>query len=201
MRTFRAALGSAVFFVIAPGIVAGVVPWYLSDGWTRHDVTARPFLLAIGTAIVVSGAAALIYTFMLYVIDGIGTPAPVAPTNALVVRGLNRYVRNPMYMAVVAIIIGQALMLVQPVLFAYAAFAFALMAAFARWYEEPVLRERYGVQYDAYCERVPAWIPRPALAERGVSAVYGAAPGHPRRSRCASRKARSVGLALSAIAR
>src|SRR5262249_43776024 len=62
--------------------------------------------------------------------------------------------------AVVAIITGQALLLAQPVLLAYAAFVLALMAAFARWYEEPVLRERYGTQYDAYCARVPAWIPR-----------------------------------------
>jgi protein-S-isoprenylcysteine O-methyltransferase Ste14 len=164
MRKLRATLGSAAFFVIAPGIVAGVVPWYLSDGWARHDIAARPLLVVAGAALVLSGAAALIGTFALYVIDGTGTPAPIAPTNALVVRGLNRFVRNPMYLAVVAIVVGQALMLAQPVLFAYAAIVFGLMAAFARWYEEPVLRDRYGIQYDAYCARVPAWIPR---AHRG----------------------------------
>jgi len=160
MRKLSATLGSAVFLVLVPGVVAGVVPWYLSDGWARHDVAAERSLVVVGAVLVLSGVVALLCTFAFYVIDGTGTPAPIAPTDALVIRGLNRYVRNPMYLAVIAIILGQALMLARPVLLAYAAFAFALMAAFARWYEEPVLRERYGAQYEVYCARVHAWIPR-----------------------------------------
>jgi protein-S-isoprenylcysteine O-methyltransferase Ste14 len=78
-----------------------------------------------------------------------------------VVGGLNRYVRNPMYLAVIAIIIGQSFILSQPVLLVYGAAAFAAMATFTRWYEEPFLERRFGAQYDAYRCRVPRWVPRP----------------------------------------
>jgi protein-S-isoprenylcysteine O-methyltransferase Ste14 len=155
-----AALGSVAFLAVAPGIVAGVLPWYLTDGWTRNEVTAGLLLIVVGGALIVVGVFALIATFARYVIDGRGTPAPIAPTDELVVRGLNRYVRNPMYVAVVTVIIGQALVLAQPVLFVYAAVVLGVMAAFVRLYEEPVLRARYGALYDAYCARVRAWTPQ-----------------------------------------
>jgi protein-S-isoprenylcysteine O-methyltransferase Ste14 len=159
VRKPAAALASLAFFALAPGLVAGYVPWYLTDRWTRNHAPASSLLVAAGASVVVAGAVALVGTFALYVIEGKGTPAPVAPTEQLVVRGLNRYVRNPMYLAVVSVIVGQAIILAQPALFAYAAVAFAAMAAFARWYEEPHLRARYGAQYDAYCRHVPAWLP------------------------------------------
>jgi protein-S-isoprenylcysteine O-methyltransferase Ste14 len=114
----------------------------------------------VGSVFVLVGVVALIGTFTLYVIDGDGTPAPVAPTDQLVVRGLNRYVRNPMYVAVVAVIIGESVLLARPVLLLYAAAAFALMAGFVRCYEEPVLRDRYGAEYERYCAQVDAWLPR-----------------------------------------
>ena len=159
MRKSAAAFGSLVFFVIAPGIVAGVLPWYLTEGWSPNDSRDGAMLTITGVTLVVAGSLALIGTFALYVWEGSGTPAPVAPTEELVVRGLNRYVRNPMYLAVVTVIVGQALILDQPGLLVYAAVAWATMAAFAHWYEEPHLRGQFGQQYEAYCESVPAWIP------------------------------------------
>jgi len=80
------------------------------------------------------------------VIGGVGTPAPPAPTEQLVIRGLYRCVRNPMYLAVLAGILGQALIPGRPVLVAYAAVVAVVVASFVRWYEEPALTRRYGAQ-------------------------------------------------------
>jgi protein-S-isoprenylcysteine O-methyltransferase Ste14 len=77
-----------------------------------------------------------------------------------VIGGAYRYVRNPMYVAVVSAIVGQALLLSRPGLLAYAVLVWLACAAFVRWYEEPTLRRRYGEQYEAYRARVPAWLPR-----------------------------------------
>jgi protein-S-isoprenylcysteine O-methyltransferase Ste14 len=160
VRRTLAAVTSVGFFALAPGVVAGVMPRYLTDGWTRGEVAGDLLLVVPGVAFVVAGAAVLVHAFATYVIDGLGTPAPAAPTEQLVVGGLNRYVRNPMYLAVVATIVGQALILARPVLLVYAAIAFATMAAFTRLYEEPVLAEQFGARYTAYCREVPRWLPR-----------------------------------------
>jgi protein-S-isoprenylcysteine O-methyltransferase Ste14 len=95
-----------------------------------------------------------------FVVEGAGTPAPVAPPGQLVVGGLYRYVRNPMYLAVVATIAGQALALAQPALLGYAVAVGAAMAAFVHGYEEPTLSRQFGEQYQAYRRAVPAWWPR-----------------------------------------
>ena len=160
MRKPTAAVTSVAFFAVAPGTVAGILPWQLTDGWTRNDVAEGLPLTIVGTVVSAGGIAALIGTFTLYVTQGRGTPAPLAPTDVLVVRGLNRYVRNPMYLAVVAAITGQALALGQPVLLGYAAVVWVTVAAFARWYEEPALARQFGAQYEAYRRGVPAWRPR-----------------------------------------
>jgi protein-S-isoprenylcysteine O-methyltransferase Ste14 len=157
-RRARAAAGSLVFLVVAPGVVAGLVPWLLT-GWDARDSVARPLRLA-GAALVCAGLAALLEAFVRFVVEGLGTPAPVAPTRQLVVGGLYRFVRNPMYLAVGAIIVGQALFLGRPILLAYAAVFAAAVAAFVRRYEEPTLSRRYGVEYEAYRRAVPRWWPR-----------------------------------------
>jgi len=109
---------------------------------------------------VAAGAVVLIQAFVRFVLEGAGTPAPIAPTERLVVGGLYRYVRNPMYLAVVTTIVGQGLVLGQSGLFAYAATAAGAMAAFVHWYEEPALQSKFEAQYEAYRRAVPAWWPR-----------------------------------------
>jgi protein-S-isoprenylcysteine O-methyltransferase Ste14 len=84
----------------------------------------------------------------------------VAPMEELVVGGDYRFVRNPMYVGVVAAILCQALLFLDWRVLVYGAIAWAVMASFVRWYEEPVLRARYGKQYEEYCHAVPAWIPK-----------------------------------------
>jgi protein-S-isoprenylcysteine O-methyltransferase Ste14 len=153
----RAALGSAAFLVAAPGVVAGLVPWLLT-GWRA---SGRPVAVAVlGAALIALGAGVLLHAFGRFVVEGRGTPAPIAPTERLVVGGLYRHVRNPMYVAVGTTIVGQALLLGRPLLLAYAAAFWLVVAAFVRGYEEPTLSARYGAQYAAYKRAVPAWWPR-----------------------------------------
>ena len=160
MSRFRSALGSALFFVLAPGVVAGLIPWLLT-GWEIDDPVAfwAPARV-IGVVLLVAGVGVLLHAFGRFVVEGMGTPAPVAPTERLVVGGLYRYVRNPMYLAVLAVIVGQALALGQLELLAYAALVAGAFAAFVHWYEEPTLHRQFGEEYDAYRRSVPAWMPR-----------------------------------------
>ena len=157
MYRARAWVGTTVFLFVAPGVVAGLVPWWLT-GWVAGSTNLA--LVVVGWLLVVVGAAALLASFVRFAVEGRGTPAPVAPTDALVVGGLYRYVRNPMYIAVVSVILGQALILARPVLLVYAALVLATTATFVRVYEEPTLAERYGAEYDAYRAAVRGWWPR-----------------------------------------
>ena len=158
MRRRRAALGSALFFAVAPGVAAGLVPWLLT-GWDAHEVPLA--LRVLGALVTATGAAFLVQAFARFVVEGLGTPAPVAPPERLVVGGIYRWVRNPMYVAVIATILGQALLLGRWVLLEWALVFWALTAAFVHWYEEPNLRRRFGADYEEYLRAVPGWLPRP----------------------------------------
>jgi protein-S-isoprenylcysteine O-methyltransferase Ste14 len=160
VRRAKAAVGSFAFLLLVPGLVAGLVPWWLT-GW---EVQLRsPYWVPLRTAgliLIVAGVVALLHAFLRFVVEGLGTPAPLAPTQNLVVGGLYRYVRNPMYLAVGAIIVGQALFLGQLILVAYAAAFFVAVVSFVHLYEEPTLRRQFGEQYEAYRRGVPGWRPR-----------------------------------------
>ena len=158
MRRSRSIAGSAIFFAVAPGVVAGVVPYALT-GWEAEP--APIVVRAAGALLIAAGLPVLVHSFARFVAEGAGTPAPIAPTERLVVGGLYRYVRNPMYVAVNAVIVGQALLLNRTVLYAYAAIAAITMVAFVRLHEEPALARRYGADYERYRRSVPGWIPRP----------------------------------------
>lgn len=160
MNRAAATVASAAWLVAAPGVVAGAVPWWLT-GWESGDVPAwwtGPRLA--GAAVVAMGSAVVVAAFGEFVVHGRGTPVPAAPTEHLVVHGAYRWVRNPMYLAVVAVVAGQAVLLGRPVLAGYAAVLAAVTAAFVHGYEEPTLRRTFGGEYDAYRQAVPAWVPR-----------------------------------------
>ena len=141
-------------------MVAGLVPWWLT-GWRVEEPLPHWWpLRVLGAVVLALGVGVLLHAFARFVVEGVGTPAPVAPTERLVVGGLYHYVRNPMYLAVAATIVGQALVLGQPILLAYAAGFLVVVAAFVRWYEEPTLRRRFGEEYEAYRRAVPGWWPR-----------------------------------------
>ena len=164
MSRVWAAIGSVVFLLVVPGVVAGLVPW-LVTGWSTHDWWLP--IRVLGGAIIVAGVAVLLPAFIRFVVEGIGTPAPIAPTERLVVGGAYRYVRNPMYLAVAAMIVGQALLLGQAALLLYAAAFGVTVAAFVHGYEERALSRRFGAQYEAYMRAVPAWWPRRTPWEPG----------------------------------
>jgi protein-S-isoprenylcysteine O-methyltransferase Ste14 len=153
----RAAIGTVAFLFLAPGVAAGVVPWLLTD-W-QADGWWLP-VRVVGALLIAAGIVVLLHAFARFVLEGIGTPAPIAPTERLVVGGAYRYVRNPMYVAVTSLIVGQSLVLGQPVLLIYAAAFWVVVALFVRSYEEPVLTRRYGEEYETYRRAVPAWWPR-----------------------------------------
>ena len=155
---WAAALGSLVFFLLAPGTVGGLIPWlitgwFLIPGWPTA-------LRVVGVVVIVVGLALLVAAFAQFVYEGRGTPAPVAPTERLVVHGLYRFVRNPMYLAVGAVIIGQAVLFPSLGLLIWVAVFVVAVVIFVKVYEEPTLRRRYGDQYAAYCAAVPGWRPR-----------------------------------------
>lgn len=152
-----AAFGSLIFLLIAPGVVAGLVPWSLT-GW--HAESSPMPLRVAGGVLIVIGMSFLLHAFARFVVEGLGTPAPVAPTRRLVVGGAYRHVRNPMYLAVGATIAGQALLLGRAGLLAYAAAFGVIVFAFVRAYEEPTLSRQFGRSYDEYRRGVPGWIPR-----------------------------------------
>lgn len=157
LRRLRAAAGSALFLAVAPGVVGGLVPWLL----TRWQTTTPPrWLQVVGWTLFGSGVVVLLTAFGRFVFEGAGTPAPVAPTEKLVVGGLYRYVRNPMYLAIAAVILGQAAVLGRWVLAAFAVVFGATVWSFVHWYEEPTLRRRFGTDYDEYLRAVPGWWPR-----------------------------------------
>ncbi len=136
----------------------GVLVPYLLTGWDGSD---PPLALQVaGAALLAAGFGVLAHTVIRFAVEGLGTPFPAAPTEHLVVGGLYRYVRNPMYLAVLAIILGQAAILGRVTLVAYGAVFWAIVAGFVMLYEEPTLSVRYGEEYDAYRRAVRRWWPR-----------------------------------------
>jgi protein-S-isoprenylcysteine O-methyltransferase Ste14 len=155
VRKLSALIGSAIFLVVAPGFVAGLAPWWISHWqFDRPFVGLTPVRFAGGIRL-----AGLLECFGRFALKGIGTPSPVFPTRHLVITGMYRYVRNPMYVAVVAIVLGQALMFGNLALLEYGAAVWLLFHLFVLIYEEPTLRNTFGAEYDEFCATVPRWIP------------------------------------------
>jgi len=155
-----AILGTAAFLVLAPGTVAGLVPWWISRWSLRPPFLGFTPFRTIGVLLMAAGLAVLLESFIRFALQGIGTPAPVFPTRHLVVQGTYRHVRNPMYVAVTSLILGQALLLGDTHLLAYALFPWLAAHLFVLAYEEPTLRRTFGAEYETYCAHVRRWIPR-----------------------------------------
>ena len=156
----RAGVGSAFFLVLAPGGTALLVPWLLTRWEVQGGGPAWAVLRVVGLLLCIAGGVVLTQAFVRFVVEGVGTPAPVAPTDRLVVGGAYRYVRNPMYLAVLALIVGQGFLLRQPVLLLYGGLFLAVTASFVHFYEEPTLRRQFPADYDLYRYALPGWLPR-----------------------------------------
>ncbi len=145
-----------LFTVLVPGMVAGVIPWRLGAG--RTTAGGWPLLLVI----LLFAAGIGIYAWCLwdFAAFGRGTPLPVDAPRKLVVRGLYRYVRNPMYLGVLAVIAGWAVLYRSAGLALYLVILWALFHAFVLFYEEPALARLFGAEYAAYRMQVGRWLPR-----------------------------------------
>ena len=159
MQRSTAGIASAAFFVVAPGTVVGLGPWLI----TRWEITGSGLpwrlLQAIGVVLIVAGLIPPVHAFVQFVKAG-GTPMPIAPTQCLVVTGFNRYVRNPMYLGLIVVMLGQALLFGSLALVLWAAAFWIITASFVRWYEEPTLVDEYDGEYEEYRRHVHAWLPR-----------------------------------------
>jgi len=159
-RRLLAGLGSFVFLLLAPGIVAGLVPFRMTRWRVLPPLLGFEGFRPAGVLLIAAGLLVLLESFWRFAARGLGTPAPVLPTRRLVVSGLYRYVRNPMYLAVVATIAGQALLLGSVRLLEYGALVWGAFSLFVLLYEEPTLEATYGAEYEAFRRNVPRWIPR-----------------------------------------
>jgi len=139
-----AAIGSLLFFLAAPCVLAGLVPWWLTRWEIRPAFFGFEPIRTIGIVLILMGVPAIIDSFARFVLDGLGTPAPIAPTRKLVVTGFYRYVRNPMYVSVLAVIFGQALLFGDGSLILVGALAWVASHIFVAGYEEPRLEREFG---------------------------------------------------------
>jgi protein-S-isoprenylcysteine O-methyltransferase Ste14 len=160
-------LQTALFTVVVPGTVAGYIPWRLKPTSPAPVGGLEEWAAA---AVIAIGISIYLYTaFWGFAMIGGGTPAPIAPTQVLVVRGLHRFVRNPMYLGVALIIGGQAWFYHSRHILIYMACMLLTAHAFVVLYEEPTLRKQFGEEYDRYRARVPRWIPRLPHSRDGLA--------------------------------
>lgn len=153
------AVRSLLWTILLPGFFAGYVPWrFFGLGHVRSDwLTPTSALGLIGIGLGVVLLAACIVEFAR---SGRGTLSPVDPPRYLVIRGLYKYVRNPMYLSVTTIVLGEVLLTHSTALAVYWAIWFVCVNLFVIGYEEPTLRRQFGRSYDEYTEQVGRWIPR-----------------------------------------
>jgi protein-S-isoprenylcysteine O-methyltransferase Ste14 len=153
------ALRSLLWTILLPGFFAGYLPWrYFGLNRVRFDVLNA--VQVFGLVLIALGAALLGACIFEFARSGRGTLSPLDPPRQLVVRGLYRYVRNPMYLSVTIIVLGEFLVTGSSALAVYWAIWFLCANLFVMGYEEPTLRREFGPSFDEYCQRVGRWIPR-----------------------------------------
>lgn len=151
------ALKSFLFLLLAPGMVAGYIPLALLRQGPQIEIG---FLAWLAFPLWLIGGMILLWSFWNFLVQGRGTPAPIDPPRELVAVGFYRYVRNPMYVGILAAIIGHFLWFGYWTLLVYAIVVFVAFNTFVTYYEEPTLKKKFGTAYEDYLRKVPRWIPR-----------------------------------------
>lgn len=153
-------LRSIFFTILQPGTVAVLIPYWLISSRSGSVLTSHQPLRYLGLPLIAIGAATLLWCIWDFFASGRGTISPIDPPKHLVVRGLYRYVRNPMYVAVVTILVGEAIFFRSwPVLIEAGVF-FILANLFILLYEEPTLQRTFGDSYEEYKQSTGRWIPK-----------------------------------------
>ena len=148
---------TAIFSVVVPGTVGLLIPYSLQ----KSTENRLPFPLLqgmIGGLLLLLGVAIYLWCAWDFAVKGLGTPAPIDAPKVLVVKGLYRFTRNPMYVGVGAMLAGQGILFGSQAIAIYFCGVVLAFNLFVRFYEEPVLRRKFGAQYDEYCRAVPRWI-------------------------------------------
>jgi len=159
MQGMSAVLGSALFFLVAPCVLAGLIPWSMTRWEFGPAFFGVDLTRILGGILIIVGAPGIVDSFARFALEGLGTPAPIAPPQKLVVTGLYRYVRNPIYIAVVAVILGQALLFGDWHVLWYGALLWLFFHVWVVAIEEPTLKQTFGTKYESFRTNVPRWIP------------------------------------------
>ena len=152
-------LSSLLWTILLPGLFAGYVPWEFFGVRDAVLDLSSP-LQWLGLLFILTGVALLVACIVEFGRSGRGTLSPIDPPKHLVVRGLYRYVRNPMYLSVSTIVLGEVMLTRSGALALYWLVWFILVNAFVIGYEEPTLRAQFGESYEEYLRTVGRWIPR-----------------------------------------
>jgi protein-S-isoprenylcysteine O-methyltransferase Ste14 len=153
-----AALKTLLFTLVVPGTVTIYIPYLLLTSPSAPSPLPIGIFRYLGVLPILLGAAIYFLCAWDFAFAGRGTPAPIDPPKELVVKGLYRYVRNPMYVGVVTLLLGEALFFASRQLLFYAGAVFLFFHLFVLFYEEPALRRGFGESYERYCKAVPRWI-------------------------------------------
>jgi protein-S-isoprenylcysteine O-methyltransferase Ste14 len=156
-RRFWAILNTILFTIFVPGTVAILIPRWLMGGYVRP---LNDLWTWVGCLLFLCGSAIYLRCAWEFAVHGLGTPAPIAPTQFLVTTALHRYVRNPMYLGVALAIVGQAIIFRSLHVAEYALVMLLIAHFFVVLYEEPTLRLQFGESYEEYRRSVPRWIPK-----------------------------------------
>ena len=148
------------FTCLAPGTVTVWLPLFILFPEIRHQPIEWNASTAGAIALVAAGAGGYVWCALDFAISGRGTPAPIDMPKYLVARGLYRYVRNPMYISVLTVLLGESALFRSARLLEYAGAVTIGFHVFVLVQEEPTLRRKMGKAYEEYCARVPRWIPR-----------------------------------------
>jgi protein-S-isoprenylcysteine O-methyltransferase Ste14 len=153
------ALKTLIFTILVPGTVAGIVPWLLLQS-SGEAVNLTPSLWLIGLLPLLLGVGLYFWCAGAFTFIGKGTPAPIDAPVFLVREGPYQWVRNPMYLAVLSVIIGEAILFHSLLLVGYALLVWVVVHLFVVFFEESTLRRQFGESYEAYLLTVPRWLPR-----------------------------------------
>jgi protein-S-isoprenylcysteine O-methyltransferase Ste14 len=167
-------LRNVVFTVVVPGLGGAWLPWWLLTHGTRGTTSTPAPAAWAALPVIAAGAALYFWCAWNFAAVGGGTPGPWDAPRRVVARGPYRWVRNPIYLAALLVVLGEAWLFASPRLLAYAAVMAACFHLFVTGYEERTLARRFGPAYLEYRRAVPRWIPRkPAYPAGGATTGAG----------------------------
>ncbi|UCD80253.1 MAG: isoprenylcysteine carboxylmethyltransferase family protein [Desulfobacterales bacterium] len=159
-----------IFTILAPGTVTILLPYCLLRIHQNPPPIHSVISAVIGPSLIGLGLVIYLLCAWDFASTGKGTPAPLEPPKNLVVGSLYRVSRNPMYIGIVSILIGESVFFQSAILGGYTVLVFICFHIFVRYYEEPTLAAQFGAEYIRYCRRVPRWLIRRSSCDRSAEA-------------------------------